>query len=108
MIDSGLNNVTISKGGAHRMNGDDTRQHVQMLESELNQLKLVTEALWEIVREDGKHIEAHLIRKMQRIEDGETRWIAPEGPGAGDCRGCGRALPANQVNCVYCGGDSFR
>lgn len=78
--------------------------HFRNLEDELNRLKVITEAMWEIIREDGGHTETQLLRRMHQIEasDGalDDRKQLPK---MTTCPQCGHTVTTRSSSCLYCG-----
>ncbi|MEM7012349.1 MAG: hypothetical protein AAF585_12790 [Verrucomicrobiota bacterium] len=83
---------------------EEANRRVRMLENELNQLKLATEALWEIVRDGRGYNNDVLTNRMN-----ELRFAQPiHKQGASNdamttCSECGHPVPLKRPNCVYCG-----
>ncbi len=79
------------------------KREVGQLEDELARLRLVTAAVWELVRERAKLTENDLLAKVAEIDgrDGviDGKLVRP----VRKCGQCGRTMPARQGKCMYCG-----
>ena len=77
------------------------------LRREVNRLLMITEALWEIVRDREGLTDDDLVRRINEIDlrDGALDGRKSTAPPA-DCGECGRTLPKRQPVCIYCGATS--
>lgn len=90
-------------GGAAARAGTE----VTHLRREVNRLLMITEALWEYIREREGLTDEHLVAKIDEIDlrdgalDGRVEKVPPV-----DCTACGRTLAKRQPVCIYCGTDA--
>ena len=85
-------------------NRSEERAHYRNLEIELSRLKVITEAMWELIREDGGHTETQLLRRMHQIEasDGAAD-DRKQLPKMTNCTSCGHTVTTRNSSCLYCG-----
>lgn len=87
-----------------RPSSNDTRTEVNLLESEVERLLMITEALWSILQEKFGYEDQELIKRMVMIDmrdgklDGKVASSAP-----GKCPKCDRTLFKKRPRCLYCG-----
>jgi hypothetical protein len=83
---------------------ESPRADVKSLELELERLLMITEALWEILKEKHGYTDDELVRRIALIDlkdgtlDGRVAKSAPA-----QCPKCGRVLGKRHVTCLYCG-----
>ena len=81
-----------------------TRHEIHLLESEVERLLMITEALWSIVQEKFGYDDQELVRRMVMIDmrdgklDGKVAAMAPK-----SCPKCNRTLFKHRPRCLYCG-----
>lgn len=79
------------------------RQQMDALHHDVQRLKLINQALWELLRERARLTDEDLVAKMQEVdlrdgkEDGEIT------DGALRCPDCGRVSASRHGRCLYCG-----
>lgn len=82
---------------------DMAAESVRQLQSRIERLSMVCQAMWELLRERAKLTDEDVIKKMQQIDlrdgvaDGKmTRQtlVCPE---------CGRNVSSRREQCLYCG-----
>ena len=80
---------------------------VMQLRREVNRLLMISEALWELVRDREGLTDKDLVRKIDEIDlrDGVLNGRRAQAPPT-DCDDCGRTLPKRQPVCIYCGKDA--
>ena len=80
---------------------------VMQLRREVNRLLMISEALWELVRDREGLTDKDLVRKIDEIDlrDGVLNGRRAQAPPT-DCDQCGRTLPKRQPVCIYCGTDA--
>jgi hypothetical protein len=85
----------------------DQRQDARSeeLERELDQLTLVTEALWNLCRTRLGVSDDELRSTMQAVLDEREATLAA---GPLKCGACGAAVPHDMPRCQFCGADSGR
>lgn len=87
-----------SKGEVARL-----RNQVEDLQRRLDTLTLAAQALWELVRAQGRYSDTNLLEKMQEVDlrDGEADGRITSG--LVNCPGCGRRNRSTRRHCVFCG-----
>jgi len=82
---------------------DRAKRQIARLESKIDGLALVSQALWELVRERTNLTDEDIRAKMSEIDqrDGRVDGRLLGGPTA--CKGCGRPVHSRQSTCMYCG-----
>jgi ribosomal protein L32 len=77
---------------------------VRYLKYKYEKLILVTEALWEIVKEHTKCTDEELKEKIKQIDmkDGKLDGKVAEPPPK-KCKKCGQTMQNNRTVCIYCG-----
>ena len=78
---------------------------LKSLEQRHEQLKLVTLALWSLLRDHSGLLESDLRKYVERIDllDGKLDGKAPSSQEKVSCAGCKREVLGTAVSCVYCG-----
>jgi hypothetical protein len=80
-----------------------TEGDVRILNRKVETLMLACQAMWELLREQGRLTDEQLLRRMQDVD---LRDGTPDGkmrPDASTCPACAR-LNRARASCVYCGG----
>ncbi len=87
-----------SKGEVARL-----RNQVEDLQRRLDTLTLAAQALWELLRAQGRYSDTDLLEKMQEVDlrDGEADGRITSG--LVNCPGCGRRNRSTRRHCVFCG-----
>lgn len=79
---------------------------VQFLEAKIDRMKLVTRALWEIVRDNTSITEAMLEAKVKEIDLRDGRADGRDGARAAmNCHACQRVIQRGMTKCQYCGAE---
>lgn len=74
------------------------------LEQRVERLLMITEALWEILKEQHGYTDEELIRRVGLIDLCDGRLDGREAPsGPREREQCGRMLSRKHVKCIYCG-----
>jgi hypothetical protein len=83
---------------------DAVKSDVMSLELELERLLMLTEALWQIIKEHHGYTDDELIRRVAMIDlkDGVLDGRVAKSPPA-QCPKCHRPLNKRHVTCIYCG-----
>ncbi|TVR42413.1 MAG: hypothetical protein EA402_11740 [Planctomycetota bacterium] len=79
------------------------QDEVRALENRLERMKLVTRALWEIVRDHTPITEAMLEAKVKQIDLRDGKADGRDGARISKCQKCGRTIQRGQDTCQYCG-----
>ncbi|HRI86683.1 MAG TPA: hypothetical protein PLJ47_11565 [Candidatus Hydrogenedentes bacterium] len=83
--------------------GDDLRMKVRDLEHEMGRLKLLNQALWELLRDKVKVTDAELEARIRELDlrdgvaDGRMTEVALK------CPTCERVSSSKHWKCLYCG-----
>ena len=87
-----------------RAAADDARNSASEVNSRMERLYMIVEALWGILKEQHGYTDAELIKRVALIDmkDGELdgRVRATEAP---KCAQCGRTTSKHSMTCVFCG-----
>ena len=95
--------LTEAAAAAERANSKGQRLEIEFssLKKQHQQLRLMCQALWELLRERAKFEDVALTSKMYDIQErqksAQKQQIA--------CEGCGRDNAANRQKCLYCGAE---
>ncbi|MDP6355257.1 MAG: hypothetical protein QF473_09165 [Planctomycetota bacterium] len=82
----------------------NAKTEVQFLESEIERLLMITEALWSVLKEQHDYDDDELVRRVADIDlrdgrlDGRVAKSEPI-----NCRNCGKKLGKRRATCFYCG-----
>lgn len=82
----------------------EANRRIHMLENELNNLKLATEALWEVVRDGRGYSDDVLTNRMNDLRFSKP--IHKQGAsndGMTTCGECEHPVSSKRPTCVYCG-----
>ncbi len=107
MFVSGISQFNTVAGAEAAGRATQASNQVMHLRREVDRLLMITEALWEIVRDREGLTDDQLIAKIDEIDmrdgaiDGQRAKEAPT-----DCGECGRTLARRQPVCIYCGTDA--
>lgn len=107
MFVSGISRLGSTASGEASGRATQAGNQVMHLRREVDRLLMITEALWEIVRDREGLTDEQLIAKIDEIDmrdgaiDGQRAKEAPT-----DCSSCGRTLARRQPVCIYCGTDA--
>jgi hypothetical protein len=88
--------------------GADASARIRELRATVNQLLLVTRALWEIVSQATGLDDDFLRAKMKEIDgrDGTIDGMVRKPPDAKPCGSCGRPLGHGHERCMWCGAEA--
>jgi predicted Zn-ribbon and HTH transcriptional regulator len=78
-------------------------RHVARLEAKIDNLALVSQALWELVRERTNLSDDDIRRKVLEIDERDGRRDGRLLGTPTKCSGCGRTAHTRQSACMYCG-----
>lgn len=68
---------------------------IEQLKKQLEQLSLISKALWEFIKESQNISEDDLVKKIEKIRQMDEK--------IEKCPKCGRIMNRNQNKCLYCG-----
>ena len=90
--------------GPSQSSVNDAKTDIAMLEHEVERLLMITEALWQILKEKHGCDEEELMRRVAVIDlaDGKLDGKVAKSPPM-ECPGCQRALNRRHHTCLYCG-----
>lgn len=79
------------------------RAQVEELQRRLDTMTLAAQAMWELLRLQGRFSDTDLLEKMQEVDlrDGEADGRITSG--LVNCPGCGRRNRSTRRHCVFCG-----
>jgi hypothetical protein len=93
----------------------NTREEIRRLEHRYERMRLVTNALWQLLKEHTGLTDADLKRFVERIDlaDGKADGKMTFPTGAMDCQKCSRRILKSAAVCPWCGakpavGDAFQ
>lgn len=83
---------------------------VEALRYDMERVLLITEALWELLKEKHGYTDDQLIQHVHRIDaaDGKLDGRVTRKAGPTTCGTCGRALSRRRPTCIYCGATGDR
>lgn len=78
---------------------------IDLQEMDIERLLLITQALWEILKEKHGYSDVDLIKRVAEIDmrDGALDGAVKTGSGPQACPHCGRTLLGKRPICLYCG-----
>ena len=86
---------------------------VRLLKHHIERILMITEALWDMVKEQHGYTDDDLVKRVQQIDMRDGRLdgrVAPSG--VRSCPSCKRPTSGRHVMCIYCGravsGDLFQ
>ena len=81
-----------------------SRDTVRALQDDIERLLMITEALWQILKEQHGYTDDELMRRVTMIDlqDGKLDGKVAKAPPA-ECPKCGRMLNKRHSTCIYCG-----
>jgi hypothetical protein len=77
-----------------------------ILRAEIERLLMITEALWEFLKQEHGYSDEDLIKRIAEIDirDGKLDGrVHPESSGPKECPDCGRPIGRRRPTCLYCG-----
>lgn len=95
----------LEKERAQDVKAEDIDDRLRELERRHEQLKLVTLALWSLLRDHSGLLESDLRKYVEQIDllDGKRDGKVSHATEKATCTGCSRTLLATSSVCVYCG-----
>ena len=93
----------VREGKASGSKPASTEMRMQILEANLAKALLISEALWEVLKQELKVTEKQLCKKMHEVDmrdgsaDGKNQRKAVE------CPNCGHMVSPRHPGCLYCG-----
>ncbi len=89
---------------SYRAAADDAQNSINEVNSRMERLYMIVEALWDILKEEHGHTDEELIKRVALIDtkDGklDNRVRATEAP---KCPHCGHRTSKHSMTCVFCG-----
>lgn len=76
---------------------------VSDLKRKVAHLSLVSQALWELLRENTDFTDEHLLHKIEEIDARDGRSDGKMGATLVPCPKCGRQCNSARGSCLYCG-----
>jgi hypothetical protein len=80
-----------------------TQQGVDELERVVESLMLTCQAMWELLREQGKLSDEMLLKRMQEVDLRDGKQDGKMGGHALTCPACSRQNNMRHDRCMYCG-----
>ncbi len=86
----------------------EARIGVDKLKGDVERLMLITEALWELLREEHGCTDEQLIAKITEIDlrDGKLDGRVSTKAQPRACPQCGRVIMRDRTQCAYCGAEA--
>ena len=81
-----------------------TSENADRLKADIERLLLISEALWQILKEQHGYEDEELVRRVLEIDNRDGRIdgkLAARPPG--NCPHCNRPVVRNRRFCIYCG-----
>jgi hypothetical protein len=109
----------IGKLGSYQADSDrrltSTSEKLQALEHRYDRMRLVTNALWQLLKEHTGLTDADLKRFIEKVDllDGKLDGTMARTTGAINCPSCSRPVLKSAIRCSFCGttitsGDAFQ
>ena len=86
-----------------RGKADEATSSHESLEVRFERLALVSQAMWEILRETSGITEEQLIAKMREIDISDGKLDGRRGHTVKKCDACHRMMSPRHQKCIYCG-----
>jgi hypothetical protein len=98
-------NLMNTEGGAPipRRKPSESGSHIEALERKVTMLALISQAMWEIMREKGGVPEDILAAKVEEIDLRDGLCDGRLARGAVKCPACGKSINHRHQQCPYCG-----
>ncbi len=113
MIEDIFQNNRISRNNdlanSARESSQNSERNVIKLEKKVENLLIVTEALWTIIKKSHKLEDSDLEKLIEKIDLKDGRLdgrVAKTGPVK--CQNCGKTVQNGNVKCMYCGTKSTK
>ncbi|MEO1525014.1 MAG: hypothetical protein AAFX06_06235 [Planctomycetota bacterium] len=96
-----------SVGRSAHSAADRARSQAQSLESDVEKLFLISQALWSLLKEQHGYTDEDLLKRVTEIDlldgklDGKLAKLPVEERPT--CQACGRKLMGKRQSCMYCG-----
>jgi len=81
------------------LDAGNNSSRLNILESQFDQLSLINEALWEIMKKDKGWTDKDLLKKVQEVVN--LRVVRAQSKLS--CNKCGMSNPSIKSSCIYCG-----
>jgi hypothetical protein len=79
------------------------QEEIQVIHKRIDRLKLVCNAMWEMIRDNTSITEDDVLAKVKEIDARDGLVDGRHSPSASNCRNCGRTVQKGQEKCQYCG-----
>ena len=92
------------RGSSHaEAKADSAKREVKKLRASLAKSMLISEALWELLRDKAKLTDEDLHRKIYEIDMRDSECDGKNQRKAVECPDCGRKVSSRHAACIYCG-----
>lgn len=93
-----------SAGAASSAQARSVRTDLDFLRTDIERLLMITEALWDILKEKHGYTDEELTNRVTEIDrrDGKVDGRVAQSP-PGTCPRCNRTLERKRPYCLYCG-----
>lgn len=88
---------------AARSRINSVKAHFQLVEARFERLKMVNQAVWELLKERTSLEEKDLVDRIQEIDLRDGKEDQKHRPEAYTCTECNRTLKRGNNRCMYCG-----
>ena len=95
-------NIGVESSGA--ADARSARTEVELMRCDMERLLMITEALWQILKEQYGYDDSELVNRITEIDRRDGRVdgrVAPNPPSS--CPRCGRTLERKRPFCLFCG-----
>ena len=96
--------VAQMKATSAKHKAESAKRETEYLKHDINRLYMITEALWQMLKENCGVDEDELLKQIIKIDmrdgrlDGKTPPTKPR-----KCPECGRTISKKHILCIYCG-----
>lgn len=79
------------------------QEAINTINRRIDRLKLVNQAMWELIRDNTAMSEQHIADKVKEIDARDGQLDGKTKPDVKTCQKCGRTLQTGHESCLYCG-----